>query len=131
MTSVVSTTGRPAAPRLLAELSTPFEVAGHQVVIGATIGIAIAPGDGSDPDMLLRSADVALTRVYQGRRRMTLTYPMINRARDILWLVTGDEKAAMLKRLRNGDKSIPAGRIRQDDALMIADRAAARQLEPG
>ena len=62
---------------------------------------------------------------------MTLTYPMINRARDILWLVTGDEKAVMLKRLHNGDKSIPAGRIRQDDALMIADRAAARQLEPG
>ena len=84
-----------------------------------------------DPVLSLRSADVALTRVYQGRRRMTLTYPMINRARDILWLVTGDDKAAMLKRLRNGDKSIPAGRIRQDDALMIADRAAARQLEPG
>ena len=62
---------------------------------------------------------------------MTLTYPMINRARDILWLVTGDEKAAMLKRLCNGDTSIPAGRIRQDDALMIADRAAARQPEPG
>jgi 6-phosphogluconolactonase len=56
---------------------------------------------------------------------------MINRARDILWLVTGDEKAAMLKRLCNGDTSIPAGRIRQDDALMIADRAAARQPEPG
>jgi 6-phosphogluconolactonase len=84
-----------------------------------------------DPVLSVTSADVALTRVYQERRRMTLTYPMINRARDILWLVTGDEKAAMLKRLRNGDKSIPAGRIRQDDALMIADRTAARQLEPG
>jgi len=84
-----------------------------------------------DPVLSVTSADVALTGVYQGRRRMTLTYPMINRARDILWLVTGDEKAAMLKRLRNGDKSIPAGRIRRDDALMIADRAAARQPEPG
>jgi len=84
-----------------------------------------------DPVLSVTHADVALTGVYQGTGRMTLTYPMINRARDILWLVTGDEKAAMLKRLRNGDKSIPAGRIRQDDALMIADRAAARQLEPG
>jgi 6-phosphogluconolactonase len=84
-----------------------------------------------DPVLSVTSADVALTRVYQGRRRMTLTYPIINRARDILWLVTGDDKAAMLKRVRNGDKSIPAGRIRHHDALMIADRAAARQLEPG
>ena len=89
---------------------------------------SLVPGD---PVLSVTNADVALTRIYQGRRRMTLTYPMINRARDILWLVTGDEKAAMLKRLRNGDKSIPAGRIRQDDALMIADRTAARQLEPG
>jgi 6-phosphogluconolactonase len=84
-----------------------------------------------DPVLSVTSADVALTRVYQGRRRITLTYPIINRARDILWLVTGDDKAAMLKRLRNGDKSIPAGRIRHHDALMIADGAAARQLEPG
>jgi 6-phosphogluconolactonase len=56
---------------------------------------------------------------------------MINRARDILWLVTGDEKAGMLMRLRNSDKSVPSGRIRQDHALVIADRAAAGQLEPG
>ena len=59
---------------------------------------------------------------------MTLTYPTINRARRILWLVTGDEKAAMLVRLRDGDSSIPAGRVRQDDALVLADRAARRAL---
>ena len=69
--------------------------------------------------------DVALTGIYQGRRRMTLTYPVINRARRILWLVTGSEKVAMLTRLRNGDVSIPAGRIRQDQAVIFADRAAA------
>jgi 6-phosphogluconolactonase len=89
---------------------------------------SLVPGD---PVLDVTNADAALTRVYQGRRRMTLTYPMINRARDILWLVTGDEKAEMLMRLRNGDKSVPAGRIRQDHALVIADRAAAGQLEPG
>jgi 6-phosphogluconolactonase len=71
------------------------------------------------------NADVALTGVYQGRRRMTLTYPIINRARRILWLVTGSEKVAMLERLRAGDPSIPAGRVRRDDALVLADRAAA------
>ena len=56
---------------------------------------------------------------------MTLTYPLINRARRILWLVTGSEKAAMLVRLRAGDTSIPAGRVDQSHALLLADRAAA------
>jgi 6-phosphogluconolactonase len=58
---------------------------------------------------------------------MTLTYPILNRARRILWLVTGSEKAAMLIRLRDGDLSIPAGRVHQDRALVLADRAAAGQ----
>ena len=62
--------------------------------------------------------------VYQGRRRMTLTYPVLNRARSVLWLVTGSEKVGMLARLRVGDRSIPAGRVRQDQALVLADRAA-------
>jgi 6-phosphogluconolactonase len=72
--------------------------------------------------------DVALTGSYQGWRRMTLTIPMLNRSRRILWLVTGDEKAGMLVRLRDGDPSIPAGRVRQDCASVLADRQAARQL---
>jgi len=55
---------------------------------------------------------------------MTLTYPVLNRAQRVLWLVTGDDKAAMLARLRRGDPTIPAGRIRQDHAVVIADRAA-------
>ena len=70
-------------------------------------------------------ADVALTGVYQGRRRMTLTYPVLNRARRVLWVVTGSEKAGMLGRLSAGDTSIPAGRVRQDRALVLTDRAAA------
>ena len=70
-------------------------------------------------------ADVALTGPYQGYRRMTLTYPLIHRARQILWVVTGAEKAAMLRRLRRADPSIPGGRIRQDRAVLFADRAAA------
>lgn len=78
-----------------------------------------------DPVLEVADADVALTGVYQGHRRMTLTYPTINRARRILWLVTGADKAAMLERLRHGDASIPAGRVRQDDALILADAAAA------
>ena len=50
---------------------------------------------------------------------------MLNRARRIVWLVTGGDKATMLARLRAGDGTIPAGRIRADMALVLADRAAA------
>jgi 6-phosphogluconolactonase/glucosamine-6-phosphate isomerase/deaminase len=56
---------------------------------------------------------------------MTLTYPILNRSRNILWLVTGSEKVGMLSRLRDGDPSIPAGRVRRDHARVLADRAAA------
>lgn len=85
---------------------------------------SLIPGD---PVLNVTDADVALTAVYQGRRRMTLTYPIINRARRILWLVTGGDKVEMLKRLLNGDTSIPAGRINVQDALLLADREAAGQ----
>jgi 6-phosphogluconolactonase len=88
---------------------------------------SLVPGD---PVLEVTDADVALTGVYAGRRRMTLTYPIINRSRSILWIVAGSEKAGMLARLRNGDGSIPAGRVRQDQALVLADRAAAGQSGP-
>jgi 6-phosphogluconolactonase len=85
---------------------------------------SLVPGD---PVCDITDADVALTGVYQGRRRMTLTYPLLNRSRRILWLVTGAEKAGMLARLLAGDVSVPAGRIRQEKALVLADRAAAEE----
>jgi 6-phosphogluconolactonase len=83
---------------------------------------SLVPGD---PVLAVADRDVALTGSYLGRRRMTLTYPALNRARRILWLVTGSEKASMFGRLRDGDVSIPAGRVRRDAALLLADRAAA------
>jgi len=85
---------------------------------------SLVPGDRV---LEVTDADVSLTDIYQGRRRMTLTYPMINRSRRILWLVTGSEKVEMLARLRKGDVSIPAGRVRQDQAVVFADQAAAQQ----
>jgi len=81
-----------------------------------------------DPVLNVTDSDVALTGVYQGRRRMTLTYPILNRARRILWLVTGTDKVAALARLREGDLTIPAGRIQRTDALVLADQAAAGPL---
>jgi 6-phosphogluconolactonase len=59
---------------------------------------------------------------------MTLTYPTLNRARRILWVVTGSEKVEMLRRLRDGDLSIPAGRVQREQAVLLADRAATGQL---
>ena len=79
----------------------------------------------NDPVLDVAGADVAVTGVYQGRLRMTLTYPALDRARRILWVVTGGEKAAMLARLRKADPGIPAGCVRQAAALALADRAAA------
>jgi 6-phosphogluconolactonase len=86
---------------------------------------SLVPGD---PVLDIKDADVALTGVYQGRRRMTLTYPILNRARRILWLVTGSEKAEALRRLWAVDFAIPAGRVRPAAALVYADRAAAGDL---
>jgi len=86
---------------------------------------SLVPGD---PVLNVNEANVALTGIYQSRRRMTLTYPIINRSRRVLWLATGAEKAGMLARLEAGDVSIPAGRVRRDRAVVLADRAAAGQV---
>ncbi len=86
---------------------------------------SLVPGD---PVLNVNDRDVALTGVYQNRRRMTLTYPIIDRARQILWLVTGTDKCGPLVQLRNRDHAIPAGRVVQDHALVLADHAAAAQL---
>lgn len=110
---------------------TLVDVAGSPAVIDLVhLGLgpdghtaSLVPGD---PALDVTDADVALTGVYQGRHRMTLTYPVLNRARRVLWLITGEDKAAMLARLLRGDPAIPAGRVRQDDAIVLADRSAVR-----
>ncbi|MGH8801224.1 MAG: 6-phosphogluconolactonase, partial [Casimicrobiaceae bacterium] len=86
---------------------------------------SLVPGD-SVLDQF--DTDVAVTKPYQGRCRMTLTYPVLDRARRILWVITGAEKAGMLARLRDGDRNIPAGRVNQDNALVLVDRAATEPL---
>ena len=82
---------------------------------------SLVPGD---PVLQIKDADVAVTQSYQGRRRMTLTYPSINRARLIVWLITGAEKSEMLARLWKGDGSIPAGGVSREQALILTDIAA-------
>jgi len=83
---------------------------------------SLVPGDKS---LEVTSTDVTLAGPYQGRMRMTLTYPVLDRARTILWLVTGADKVPMFPRLRAGDTTIPAGRVQSARAVMLADSSAA------
>jgi len=83
---------------------------------------SLVPGDGV---LDLTDREVGCTeQLYQGRIRMTLTYPLLNSAKRILWIVTGAEKQEMVQRLLKQDPSIPAGAVNQANALLMADQAA-------
>ena len=109
--------------------STLVELAGEPPVLDLVhLGLG---GDGhtaslvpGDPVLDVSDRDVATTGLYGGRRRMTLTYSIINRARNILWLIVGDGKTEMLNRLISSDRDIPAGRVSQQQATIVADAAA-------
>jgi 6-phosphogluconolactonase len=84
---------------------------------------SLVPGD---PVLEVSDRRVALTESsYQGHRRMTLTYPALAEARQILWLVTGPSKVEPLRKLLAGDTSIPAGRVENANMIVVADGAAA------
>jgi 6-phosphogluconolactonase len=85
---------------------------------------SLVPGD---PVLEVRDEEVAVTAFYKGRRRMTLTYPALDRARHRLWLVSGKGKSAMVARLLQGDITIPAGRVESQRSVVFADRAAAAE----
>jgi len=82
---------------------------------------SLVPGD---PVLEVADRRVAITGEYQGRRRMTLTYPALAAARRILWLVTGADKREPLAKLLAGDRSIPAGRVQASKAIVFCDRVA-------
>jgi len=86
---------------------------------------SLVPGD---PVLDIADRDVATTGPFAGRRRMTLTFPVLNRARSVLWVVTGKGKAKVVPRLSARDRSIPAGCVRSADAVLLADEAAASGL---
>jgi len=85
---------------------------------------SLVPGD----DILgVTDRRVAITSgTYQETHRMTLTYPALEAAKRLLWIVTGEEKRDPLAKLLGMDDSIPAGRVRPGgESLIVADRAAA------
>jgi 6-phosphogluconolactonase len=83
---------------------------------------SLVPGD---PVLDVLDRDVTLTGLYMGLPRMTFTYPVLDRARALLWLITGEEKRDALSRLLSSDASVPAGRVAREHALILADAAAA------
>jgi 6-phosphogluconolactonase len=82
---------------------------------------SLVPGD---PAMRVDDHDVAPTDAYQGHRRVTLTYPALDRARTLVWLVLGEAKRDALARLLDGDRSIPAGRVAAAHSVVVADADA-------
>jgi 6-phosphogluconolactonase len=116
-----------AAARYAASLPDRFDIV--HLGIGADGHTAsLVPGD---PLLDARDRDVAVTDPYEGRRRMTLTYPGLSRADRVLWLVTGPEKREALRRLLRGDRSIPAARVPVEEQVVVADRAAAPEAGQG
>jgi 6-phosphogluconolactonase len=83
---------------------------------------SLVPGD---TVLDVRDRPVAVTGEYRGRRRMTLTYPALDTAREVVWLVTGEEKRDALARLLAGDATIPAARVAAPRQLVVADTASA------
>ncbi len=109
-----------AAARYAAALPDPLDLV-HLGLGPDGHTASLIPGD---PVLEVIDRPVATTGEYQGRRRMTLTYPAIDSARRVLWLVTGADKVEALAKLRGGDRSIPAGRVDAADATVIAESAA-------
>jgi 6-phosphogluconolactonase len=82
---------------------------------------SLVPGD---PVLQVTDRLVAVTRPYQGHERMTLTYPGLALADNLLWLITGEDKKEPLALLLGGDRSIPAGRVEARYSVILADASA-------
>lgn len=115
-----------AAERYAASLPEAFELV-HLGMGDDGHTASLVPGD---PVLDVTDRDVAMTGEYRGLRRMTVTYPVLDRAGRALWLITGSDKAPLVPRLLAGDHSIPAGRVATAEQLVVVDAAAAAEVAP-
>jgi 6-phosphogluconolactonase len=83
---------------------------------------SLVPGD---PVLDVTDRSVAVTGEYRGHRRMTLTYPVLDGAVEVLWIVAGEGKRDAVAKLVAGDRSVPAGRVANEHMLLVVDEAAA------
>jgi 6-phosphogluconolactonase len=113
-----------AADRYAASLPAAFEL----VHLGMGDDGHTASLVASDPVPDVTDRDVAVTGEYRGLRRMTVTYPVLDRAGLALWMITGSDKAPLVPRLLAGDRSIPAGRVATAEQLVLVDAAAANEV---
>lgn len=105
------------------------KLAGEPVTLDAVhLGLG---GDGhtaslfpGDPVLEVTDRAVAVTRPHAGLRRLTLTYPVLDAARLLVWFVVGSGKQAMVKRLAAADRAIPAGRVAGERVVLVTDDAA-------
>ena len=115
-----------AADRYAASLPEAFDLV-HLGMGDDGHTASLVPGD---PVLEVTDRDVAVTGEYRGLRRMTVTYPVLDRAARALWLITGSDKGPMVPRLLAGDRSIPAGRVATPEQLVVVDAAAAAEVAP-
>jgi diguanylate cyclase (GGDEF)-like protein len=124
------------AERVRQVLSEPFNVSGHQVTIGASIGIAVAPADSQDPDRLLQCADRALYEAKAGGRNRLHSYEAhmgdamqfrLIIERDLANALAADEFELFYQPIVN----LHRGRIIGFEALLRWNSPRHRSVSPG
>jgi diguanylate cyclase (GGDEF)-like protein/PAS domain S-box-containing protein len=88
------------ATRIVEALGAPFIVEEHQIVVGASLGIALSPGDGTEPEQLLKNADIALHRAKSEGRG---TYRFFEKGMDVRMQARRSMEMDLRKALVNGE----------------------------